>query len=102
MVDSVPEFVKRQWGRPQRRRSSSATTTEPAVGAAKCVPGVHAGLDGAGDDGIRVADAHDPEAVVEVEVLVAVDVPHPRAPAAVHVDGPRVGLLELGRHARRA
>jgi hypothetical protein len=38
IVDSVPEFVKRQWGRPQRRRSSSATMIEPSVGAAKCVP----------------------------------------------------------------
>ena len=38
IVDSVPEFVKRQWGRPQRRRSSSATTIEPSVGAAKWVP----------------------------------------------------------------
>ena len=34
----MPEFVKRQWGRPQRRRSSSATVIEPSVGAAKCVP----------------------------------------------------------------
>ena len=38
IVDSVPEFVKRQWGSPQRRRSSSATAIEPSVGAAKCVP----------------------------------------------------------------
>ena len=38
IVDSVPEFVKRQCGRPQRRRSSSATMIEPSVGAAKCVP----------------------------------------------------------------
>src|SRR5215217_6581998 len=38
MVDSVPEFVKRQWGRPQRRRSSPATAIECSVGAAKCVP----------------------------------------------------------------
>ena len=38
IVDSVPEFVKRQCGRPQRRLSSSATTIEPSVGAAKCVP----------------------------------------------------------------
>ena len=38
MVDSVPELVKRHAGSPQRRRSSSATTIEPSVGAAKCVP----------------------------------------------------------------
>ena len=38
MVDSVPEFVKRHWGRPKRSASSSATTIEPSVGAAKWVP----------------------------------------------------------------
>src|SRR4051812_42106848 len=38
IVDSVPEFVKRHCGSPQRRRSSSATVIEPSVGAAKCVP----------------------------------------------------------------
>ena len=38
IVDSVPELVKRQWGMPQRRRSSSATTIEPSVGAAKWEP----------------------------------------------------------------
>ncbi len=38
MVDSVPELVNRHAGSPQRRRSSSATTIEPSVGAAKCVP----------------------------------------------------------------
>ena len=38
MVDSVPEFVKRHCGRPKRRRSSSATLIECAVGAAKWVP----------------------------------------------------------------
>src|SRR3954447_18920097 len=38
IVDSVPEFVKRHWGRPKRLRSSCATTIEPSVGAAKCEP----------------------------------------------------------------
>ena len=38
IVDSVPEFVKRHCGRPKRRRSSSATAIECAVGAAKWVP----------------------------------------------------------------
>ncbi len=38
MVDSVPEFVKRHAGSPQRRRSSSATMIEPSVGAAKWLP----------------------------------------------------------------
>ncbi len=38
MVDSVPELEKRHCGRPKRRRSSSATSIEPSVGAAKCDP----------------------------------------------------------------
>jgi hypothetical protein len=62
---------------------------------------VHALLDGLGDHRVGVADAHDAEAVVEVEVLVAVDVPDLRALAALDVDGPRVVLLELARDAAR-
>ena len=38
MVDSVPELVNRHCGSPKRRVSSSATTIEPSVGAAKWVP----------------------------------------------------------------
>jgi hypothetical protein len=38
IVASVPELLKRHWGRPKRRVSSSATTIEPSVGAAKWVP----------------------------------------------------------------
>jgi hypothetical protein len=38
IVDSVPEFENRHWGRPKRSRRFSATTIEPLVGAAKCVP----------------------------------------------------------------
>ena len=38
IVDSVPEFVKRHCGRANRRVSSSATTIDPSVGAAKWVP----------------------------------------------------------------
>ncbi len=60
---------------------------------------VHPRLHGGGDDRVRVTDAHDAEAVVEVGVLVAVHVPHLRAGPALEVDGPRVGLLELRRHA---
>ncbi len=57
---------------------------------------VHARLHGGRHHRVGVADAHDAEAVVEVDVLVAVDVPDAGAEAAVDVDGPRVGLLELG------
>ena len=38
IVASVPELLKRHWGRPKRRTSSSETTIEPSVGAAKWVP----------------------------------------------------------------
>ncbi len=38
IVDSVPEFVKRQLGRPKRRASSSDTATASSVGAPKWVP----------------------------------------------------------------
>src|SRR5215213_590798 len=88
IVDSVPEFVKRHWGSPQRRRREVRAL-------------VHARLDGGADDGVGVPDAHDAEAVVEVEVLVAVDVPDLCARAALDVDGPRVVLLELAGHAAR-
>jgi hypothetical protein len=58
-----------------------------------------AALDGVDDYGVRVADAHDAEAVVEVDVLVAVHVPDLGARAALDVDGPGVVLLERGRDA---
>jgi hypothetical protein len=90
MVDSVPEFVKRHCDRDR------ALGRRGEVGAL-----VHARLDGGGDRRVGVADAHDAEAVVEVEVLVAVDVPDLRAGAALDVDGPRIVLLELARHAAR-
>src|SRR3954449_5200762 len=38
IVDSVPEFEKRHWGRPKRWTRFSAETIEPLVGAAKWVP----------------------------------------------------------------
>ena len=38
IVDSEPELVKRHFGRPQRRASSSPTAIASSVGAAKCVP----------------------------------------------------------------
>jgi hypothetical protein len=48
-----------------------------------------------GDDGrVGVAHAHHAEAVVEVDVLGAVHVPHVRALAVGQVDRPRVGGLE--------
>jgi hypothetical protein len=52
------------------------------------------GLDSRPDRGIRVTDAHDAEAVVEIDVLVAVDVPDRGALAALDVDGPGIVRLE--------
>ena len=60
---------------------------------------VHARLHGGGDGRVGVADAHDAEAVVEVDVLVAVDVPDLRADAALEVDGPGLARLERRRNA---
>ena len=53
------------------------------------------------DDRVRVALDHRAEAVVEVQVLVAVDVPHARAVTALEVDRPRVAQLVGRRHAAR-
>ena len=46
-------------------------------------------LDRVADRRVGVADGHDAEAVVEVDVLVAVDVPDAGALAALEVDRPR-------------
>jgi hypothetical protein len=53
-------------------------------------------LDCGADRGVGVADAHHPEAVVEVDVFIAVDVPDAAALAAGQVDGPRFVDLEGG------
>ena len=68
-------------------------------GEVRAAPGAlaHRGHDGR----VGVAHAHHAEAVVEVDVLVAVDVPHVRALAVGEVDRPRVGGLEGARHATR-
>jgi hypothetical protein len=71
----------------------------PLGGSGEVRAGVHLRLHRGGDDRVGMADAHDAEAVVEVQVLVAVDVPHPRAVAALDVHGPGVARLELRRHA---
>ena len=72
---------------PRRRRSRprsaprSACRARPARGSA------------AVDDRVRVPLRHRAEAVVEVDVLVAVDVPDALALAAVEVDRPRIAQL---------
>ena len=54
------------------------------------------------DQRVGVADDHDAEAVVEVDVLVAVDVPDPAAAAVLDEDGLRGGVLERRGHTPRA
>ena len=51
------------------------------------------------DDGVRVPDEHDAEAGVQVHVLGAVGVEHPRALAVGHPDGLRWCGLPARRHA---
>ena len=83
----------RHFGSRKRRASSSATTIPSSVGAAKCVPSAARSRIGRGDRRVRVPLRHRAEAVVEVDVLVAVDVPDPLALAALEVDRPRVAQL---------
>ena len=55
------------------------TAPSSSVGAAKCVPVRRGALDRLDDLRVRVADDHRAEAAVDVDVLVAVDVPDLRA-----------------------
>ena len=61
--------------------------------------GRHTVADGGDDGRVGMAGDHHAEAVVEVDVLVAVDVPHPRSAAAVDEDRARRGVLPRRRHA---
>jgi hypothetical protein len=58
-------------------------------------------LDRCPDRRVGVADAHHPEAVVEVDVFVAVDVPDAAALAALEVNRPGIVFLEGGGDAAR-
>ena len=80
-VDSVPLLVKRHCGWWNRRASSRATTMFSSTGWAKCDPAMNLRIDRGDDRGMRMADDHDPEPVVEVDVLVAVDVPDAGCPS---------------------
>ena len=76
MVASVPELANRTLSSSKRRQISSASATVVGVGAAKWVPCGDRVGDGLDDLGMGVAGDADAEPAVEVEVLVAVDVPH--------------------------
>ena len=101
MVDSVPELVNRTRSSRNRRHSSSASATAGSVVTANCVPGPRRALDGGDDAWMGVARCGRPEAVVEVEVVPAVDVPDLGAEAAGQVDGVGVRRLERRRDAER-
>ena len=102
IVDSVPELVNRHCGRPKRRVELLGDDDRAVGGRREVGAEVDPRLDRRADGRVGMADAHHAEAVVEVDVLVAVDVPDLRARAALDVDGPGVVLLEGGRHAARA
>ncbi len=99
MVDSVPEFVNRTRSSRNRRHSSSASATAGSVVTANCVPDRAAPFDGGDDARVGVAGRGRSEAVVEVEVVPAVDVPHLGPEATGQVDGIGVGGLERRGHA---
>ena len=101
MVASVPELENRTWSSRNRRHSSSAKATVVGVGAAKWVPVAAARSIASTIFGMGVADDVDAEAAVEVDVLVAVDVPHVAALAPLEVDRVRVAGLERRRHPER-
>ena len=88
-MDSVPEFVKRQCGRPQRRRSSSATTIEPSVGAAKCVPSSIRALTAAAMTGFACPTHITPKPLWKSRYSLPSTSQTWRR-AALDVDGPRV------------
>ena len=98
-VDSVPELVKRHSGSPKRRASSAATGMMSGTGWAKWVPGGDAVAHRGDDRRVGVAGDHRAEAAVQVDVLVAVDVPHPGPGAALDEHRARRGVLPRRGHA---
>ena len=90
MFDSVPEFVKRQERQAEAAVQLLGDLHRLLGGGAEVGAERGALADRRDDRGVGVALDHRAEAVVEVDVLVAVDVPDARALAALDVDGPRV------------
>ena len=75
MVDSVPEFMKRHCGRPNLRVQLLGDDDRAVGRGGEMGTEIDPRLDRGADRRVGVADAHDAEPVVEVDVLVAVDVP---------------------------
>ncbi len=75
MVDSVPELVKRHCGRLNRFLQLLGDDDRAVGGCREVGALVDASLDGGSNGRIRVTDHDHAEAVMEVGVLVAVDVP---------------------------
>ena len=78
MVDSVPELVKRHCGQAPAAAQLLGDDDRALGGRGEVRALVHPRLHGGGDGRVGVPDAHHAEAVVEVHVLVAVDVPDVR------------------------
>ena len=93
MVASVPELARRHLGRPKRLASSVATAMASGVGWAKWVPFLGLLGDSLRDGGVGVARQRGAVAAVQVDVLVAVHVPHLRAAAVTEPDRLRRGDL---------
>ena len=92
-VVSVPELANRHSGSLKRSDRFSPITSRSFVGCAKCVPRGRLLLDRLDDLRVRVPDHHRAVAEVEVDVLVAVDVPEAVAPSVVDEDRVRRRVL---------
>src|SRR6266566_1727169 len=92
-VDSVPLLVKRHCGCLKRRDNSSATMASSATGCTN--------VDRLDDQRVGMPDHHDAEAVVKVDILVAVHVPDPASLAMIDEDRLGRRVLEGRGHASR-
>ena len=82
----MPELQNRQSGRPKRSTRLSPDRVQVLRGLREVRATFDLPLDRLDDLRVRVAGDHGAVAQVEVEVLVAVDVPQPVAQAVVDVD----------------
>ena len=81
MVASVPEETNRTRSTGVRATISSASSTSGSVGAPYDVPRATAAAHRGLHLGVGVAEQHRPPGADQVDVLVAVDVGEPGAPA---------------------
>ena len=100
-VDSVPLLVNRHCGCWNRRASSRGDGDVLGHRLREVGASMHLRFNGGDDRRMRMADNHDAEPVVEIDVLVAVDVPDTAALAVVDEDRLRWRVLERAGHAAR-